>query len=61
MTVCTNDLALADLVEDRLPAAIADAFGDVEALVVEMVELEHERIGLASVDAGSVAEERHEL
>jgi DNA-binding LacI/PurR family transcriptional regulator len=61
MTVCTNDLALADLGEHRLPAVIADAFGDVEALVAEMVELEHERIALAAVDARSLAKERHEL
>jgi hypothetical protein len=27
MTVCTNDLALADLVEDPPPRAIADPFG----------------------------------
>jgi hypothetical protein len=33
MTVCTNDLAPADLVEDGLPTTVADAFGDVEALV----------------------------
>jgi hypothetical protein len=61
MTVCTNDLALADLVEDRLPGAIAYAFGDVEALVADVVELEDERIALATVDAWSVGEERQEL
>jgi hypothetical protein len=37
MTVCTNDVACGDLVEDRLPVAVADAFGDVEALVSERV------------------------
>jgi hypothetical protein len=61
MTVCTNDLALADLVEDRLPSVIAHAFGDVEALVAEMVELEHQRIGLAAIDARLAAKERHKL
>jgi hypothetical protein len=30
MTVCTNDLALCNLVEDALPVAIAGAFGDAE-------------------------------
>jgi hypothetical protein len=40
MTVCTNHVALGDLVEDRLPFAVADAFGDVEALGCEVVELE---------------------
>jgi hypothetical protein len=32
MTVCTNDVALGDLVEDSLPFAVAEAFGDVEPL-----------------------------
>ncbi len=58
MTVCTNHVALCDLVENRLPFAVADAFSDVEALVFEMVELEDQRVGLAAVDAGVFAEER---
>jgi hypothetical protein len=61
MTVCTNDVARGDLVEDRLPVAVADAFGDVEALVSEVVELEHEWIRLAAVHARSLAEEVDEV
>ncbi len=53
MTVCTNDVAGVDLVENRLPATVAQTFGDVEVLVPEVVELEHERVSLAAVDAGS--------
>lgn len=57
MTVCTNRVALCNLVEDRLPAAVTDAFGDVEPLVSKMVELEDQRIGLAAIDARVLAEE----
>ena len=57
MTVCTNHVALCNLVEDRLPAAITDAFGNVEPLVGKMVELEDQRIGLAAIDARVLAEE----
>lgn len=61
MTVCTNYVAGVDLVEHGLPATIAETRGDVEVLVSEMVELEHERIGLATVDAGVVSEEGDEI
>jgi len=47
MTVCTNDVALGDLVEDRLPVAVTEALSDAEALVAQVVELEHQRIALA--------------
>src|ERR1700742_4687789 len=57
MTVCTNDVALGDLVEDRLPVTVAEALSDAEALVAQVVELEHERIALAAVDAGVLVEE----
>ncbi len=57
MTVCTNDVALGNLVECGLPGAVANTFGDLEALVAEMVELEDDRIALAAVGAGVVAEE----
>jgi hypothetical protein len=50
MTVCTNDVALGDLRQDARPAAIAKSFGDVEELVVPaVIELEHERVELATV------------
>ena len=44
-----------------MPVAVAQAFGDVEPLVSEVVELEHERIGLAAVDARPLAKEGHEV
>jgi hypothetical protein len=55
MTVCTNDLALCNLVEDALPVAIPNALGDIEFLVPEMVELEDDRICLAAIGAGVIA------
>jgi hypothetical protein len=61
MTVCTNDVAGVDLVENRLPPTVAQTCGDVEVLVPEVIELEHERVGLAAVDAGSRAKELDEI
>jgi hypothetical protein len=52
MTVCTNDLALCHLVEDALPIAVPEPVVDPELLVPQMVELQHDRIPLAAVDAG---------
>ena len=60
MTVCTNDVALGDLVEHGLPVAVAQTLRDAEALVPEVVELQDERISLATVDARPLTEERHE-
>ena len=60
MAVCTNHLALRNHVQHGLPAAVAETPGDVELLVPEMVELEDERVGLAAVDAWSLAQERNE-
>jgi hypothetical protein len=57
MTVCTNDVALGNLVEDGRPGAVADALGDIEALELAMVELEDEWVGLAAVSARPLAEE----
>jgi hypothetical protein len=51
VTICTNDLALGDLVEDGLPASPADARGDREFLVADVIELEDDRVGLAAVNA----------
>ena len=61
MTVCTNDVALGDLVEHGASVPVAKAFGDVEALVSEVVEVEHQRICLAAVHAWSLAEELDEV
>jgi hypothetical protein len=55
VTVCTNQLALCNLVEDVLPIAVADAIGNPELLVSKMIELEHDRIALAAVDAGMLS------
>jgi hypothetical protein len=60
MTVCTNDVALGNLVEDGLPVAVAETFGYAEALVPEVVELENQRIGLAAVDAWVLSKERQQ-
>ena len=57
VTVCTNDVALGNLVEDGLPLAISEAFRDLEALVLSVVELEHDRIVLTAVDARVATEE----
>jgi hypothetical protein len=51
MAVRTDDVALLDLVEDALPAAIAKALGDVESLLPEVIELENERIRLPAICA----------
>jgi hypothetical protein len=61
MTVCTNDVTGVDLVEHSTPIALAKTSGDVEVLVPEVIELEHERVGLAAVDAGPRAEELDEI
>jgi hypothetical protein len=60
VAVCANDIALGDLVKDGLPAAPADACGDGELLVAEVIELENDRIGLAAVGAGMTAKELDE-
>ncbi len=61
MTVCTNDVAGVDLVENRLPATVAQTCGDIEVLVPEVIELEHEWVGLATVNAGPRAEALDEI
>ena len=57
MTVCTNHLARVDLVEDRLPVAVAQRGRDAEVLMPEVVELEDQGVGLAAVGAWMLAEE----
>ena len=61
MTVRTLDLALVDLVEDALPVAVRQRRTDVEALIAEMVELEHEGIGLPTDATRMMREEREEI
>jgi hypothetical protein len=61
MAVRTDHRASLDLVEYRLPFVAADAHGDAEALVPDVVELEHQRVGLSAVDARPLAEELDEV
>jgi hypothetical protein len=60
MTVCTNDLALCNLVKHVIPIAVPDTGRNPEFLVTQVVELEDHRIGLAAIDAGVIAEVGHE-
>jgi hypothetical protein len=56
MAVCANDIAPLDLIQDRLPFVAADALGDAEALVSDVVELEQEGVRLTAVNARTLAE-----
>jgi DICT domain-containing protein len=49
MAIGTDYVALCHLVEDAVPAAIADSLADVEELVSTMVELKDERIRFAAI------------
>jgi hypothetical protein len=60
MTVCTNDVALCNLVEHVLPVAVSNPGCDSKLLVLEVVELEDDRVGLAAVSAGVLAEVGHQ-
>jgi hypothetical protein len=55
MTVCTNDVALGHLVENTLPRAVSNPLSDAEFLVPEVIELEHDRVPLAAIDARVLA------
>jgi hypothetical protein len=57
MTVCTNDLALCHLVEDALPIAVSEPLADSELLVPQVVELQHDRVPLAAIDARMLMQE----
>jgi hypothetical protein len=56
MTVCTNDLALCHLIEDALPITVPKPLADSELLVPQVVELQHDWILLAAIDAGMLAQ-----
>ena len=61
VTVCTNHVALGDLVEHSLPAVVSQALGDAKELVaVPMVELEHDGVRFPAIDAGVGSEVLHE-
>ena len=61
MAVRADDLALLNLLEDALPAALVERLADLELLVTKVVELEYDRIVLAAVDAWVRAEVLDEL
>lgn len=61
MTVCTNDVALCHLVQDALPLAVPEAGSNPECLISEMIELQHDRVGLAAIDARVLSEVGHEI
>jgi hypothetical protein len=61
MAVRADHLALLDLVEYPLPFVTADADGDAEALVPDMVELKHQRVRLSAINARPLAEELDEV
>jgi len=56
VTVCTHDVALGHLIQDRVPTSVAKSRRDGEDLVTSVVELEHERIGFTAIDARARAE-----
>lgn len=61
MTVCTNDVALGHLVENALPRAVSKSLPDAEFLVSEVIELEHDRVALAAVDAWVLTQVGHQI
>jgi hypothetical protein len=60
VTVCTNDVALCNLIEHVAPITAPDAGRNRKSFISEVIELEHDGIGLAAVDARMVAEIGHE-
>ena len=56
MAVGTDHFAFGDLVDEVVPAPVTKPFGNVERLVAEVIELEHDRVGLATVNAGMIGE-----
>jgi hypothetical protein len=61
MAVRANHIACRDLVEDRLPFPVTEVRGDVEVLRPEVIELQDDQVGLATVDAEPLAEELEEI
>jgi hypothetical protein len=51
MTVCTNDVALCNLIKDCLPVPIPDRLRDPEGLFAKVVEFEHAGISFAAIRA----------
>jgi hypothetical protein len=65
ITVCTNDVALGDLVEHGVPVAVMRAFGEAEAVVAKVIGLggpaDLSRRGQARSLAGEVDEVESQL
>ncbi|HKF82063.1 MAG TPA: ATP-binding protein [Solirubrobacterales bacterium] len=61
MTVCTNDLALCNLVEHVGPVAVRQTLRNPKLLVSQVVELEDDRIVLSAVGAGMLPQESDEI
>jgi hypothetical protein len=57
MTVCTNDVALCNLIKNRLPVPIPDRLRDPEGLFAKVVEFEHAGIRFAAIRARVHGEE----
>jgi hypothetical protein len=60
MTVCTNDVALCNLVENVVPVSVSNTRRNREFLFPKVVELEYDGIGLAAIDARVLLEVRHQ-
>ncbi len=60
VTVCTNDLALVDLPQNRGPFACSESCRDAELLVSQVIELEDDGVALSAVDAWAGAKELDE-
>ena len=51
VTICASNFALCDLLQDHGPAERPAHVGDIHSFVAEVVELKHNRVGLAAVHA----------
>jgi hypothetical protein len=61
MTVGTYDLALLDLGQNGFPGPFAHASADTELFVSQVIELQHERVALPTIDAGMLTKKRNEI
>ena len=51
VAICAPNFALGDLLQDHGPAERPAHVGDIHSFVAEVVELKHNRVGLAAVHA----------
>jgi hypothetical protein len=61
MTVCTNDVALCNLVDDASPVPVPETTPDIESLVPTVVEFQDDGIGLAAIDARMLREKNQQI